>query len=34
MAAAAMVLVVANSALAPIYLGALSTHVGPLSLEH
>jgi Na+:H+ antiporter, NhaA family len=34
MAAAALALVVANSALAPAYLGALKTYVGPLSLLH
>ncbi len=34
MAAAALALLVANSALAPAYLGALKTYVGPLSLLH
>lgn len=34
MAAAALALLVANSALAPAYLGALKTYLGPLSLLH
>lgn len=34
MAAAALALLVANSALAPAYLGALKAYVGPLSLLH
>jgi NhaA family Na+:H+ antiporter len=34
MAAAVLALVVANSALAPLYFGALGTYIGPLSLLH
>lgn len=34
MAAAVLALLIANSALAPLYFGALKTYVGPLSLSH
>ncbi len=34
MAAAVLALVIANSAVAPVYFGVLKTYIGPLSLLH